>query len=263
MKIRAGVEVANATDIGCARETNEDYFCYFEPDLDEEFARKGRLAVVADGMGGAEGGEIASRLAAHAVRDSYAAAAAADPEANLIAGFSAAQDAIAGCSRERPELRGMGTTCTAVAIVGRKAYFAHVGDSRLYLLHGGSIFQLTHDHTAVNRLVEAGVITPEEAANHPEQHVLTRALGANSELATDVAQAPIPLEAGDVLVLCTDGLWNMVSNEELHSVIRNTNLQTACRRLIELAKQRHGTDNITVQLLKLNGAAGKEPTTWT
>jgi PPM family protein phosphatase len=251
MEIRAGLELANLTDVGCERENNEDYFCYSEPKSEDEFRRKGRLAVIADGMGGEEGGEIASRLAVEAVRDAYLTESNADPQDCLISGFRAAHDAIQDFVRQRPQLQGMGTTCTAVVVANGHAHFAHIGDSRLYLIRGSSLSQLTHDHTAVNRLIEQGVITPEEADTHPQRHVLTAALGAHREVSADFSPAPIPLQAGDILVLCTDGLWGQITERELLSVVSSNPPSQACKQLAYLAKSRGGPDNLTIQILQL------------
>lgn len=252
MEIRPGLELANLTDIGCERENNEDYFCYSEPPTESEFRRKGRVAVIADGMGGEQGGEIASRLAVNAVQQAFLMLPPSDPLELLIEGFRAAHDAIQQCVRERPELRGMGTTCTAVAIADGHAHFAHVGDSRLYLIRDSTIALLTHDHTAVNRLIDEGVITPAEAASHPQRHMLTAALGAAREVSADVSRNPIPLRPGDLLLLCTDGLWGQMSDQELLSVVQNRkSITDACKDLARIAKQRGGPDNITIQILRI------------
>jgi protein phosphatase len=254
MEIRPGVELANLTDAGCERENNEDYFAYCEPETDEEFVRKGRLAIIADGMGGEEGGEIASRIAIDTVRHEYLNSAESNPLNSLVQSFQAAHANILDFARQRPDVHSMGTTCTAVAINDGFAYFAHVGDSRLYLIRNSLILQLTHDHTAINRMLEDGVITPEEAENHPQRHVLTAALGAKHEIKADIAQAPIPLEIGDVLLLCTDGLWGLVSDSDILSVVRTHAPRDACKQLVQMAKERGGPDNITIQILRIGDA---------
>ncbi len=260
MEIRSGLELANLTDVGCERENNEDYFCYSEPQAEDEFRRKGRLAVIADGMGGAEGGEIASRLAVNAVRDAYLAQSDTDPHACLIEAFQAAHEAILDYVSRRPELEGMGTTCTAVAIADGHAHFGHIGDSRLYLIRNSSLRLLTHDHTAINRLIEQGVIAPEDAATHPQRHVLTAALGASKEVGADFSSAPIPLEAGDALLLCTDGLWGQVADDELRAIVAGNVPTQACKELVRAAKARGGPDNITVQILRLADERSQAPT---
>jgi protein phosphatase len=258
MQIRDGIELANASDTGCERENNEDYFCYSEPEADDEFLRKGRLAVVADGMGGQEGGEIASRLAVNAIRETYLARPERDPHECLVHAFQAAHNAILECVREHPALQDMGTTCTAVAITDGQAHVAHIGDSRLYLIRGSTVERLTHDHTAINRLIEQGIITPEQAETHPQRHVLTAALSARRDVSADFSPAPISLRSGDLLVLCTDGLWTQVPDDELLSIVRGNPPTEACRELVRLAKARGGPDNITVQILRVSGGTRRQ-----
>jgi PPM family protein phosphatase len=256
MEIRPGLELANLTDIGCERENNEDYFCYWEPESEDEFSRKGRLAIIADGMGGEEGGEVASRLAVTAVRDTYVQYPANDPQEALISAFKAAHDAIREFARTRPDLKGMGTTCTALVINDGNAHFGHIGDSRLYWIRDSKILCLTQDHTAVNRLIQQGVITPEEAATHPQRNVLTAALGTNKDISADFSPHPISLQPGDVFVLCTDGLWGQVSDAEILSIVGRTTPTEACKELVRIVKGRGGPDNITVQILCLPADAG-------
>ncbi len=248
MKIRPGIELANVTDTGCEREENEDYFCYVEPESDEQFAKKGRLAVVADGMGGHEGGQVASRLAVEVVRDIYLGSPA-DPQTALLEAFQGAHEIIRRCAAERPELQGMGTTCTAVAIFDNYLYSAHVGDSRLYRIRGSAITRLTQDHSYVHRLVAEGILHLEEAEKHPARHILTAALGSDSALQAEFPETPVKLEPEDILLLCTDGLHGVVTDEEILAVGTRSKPAEACRELVQLAKDRGAPDNITVQIL--------------
>lgn len=249
--MRSGVEVAGLTDVGCQRHNNEDRFSYWEPAADAEFRQKGRLAIVADGMGGYEGGQEASRIAIETVEQIYASTANGDPQTLLTSAFQAAHERILRFASQHPELHGMGTTCTAVALVADNLYYAHVGDSRLYLLRAGQISRLSHDHSYVSRLVEHGLISSEEAENHPQRHILTAALGAGGDIVPDQPENAIPLQNGDILLLCTDGLWGLVSDEEIQSVLSSYALAEAGRQLIETAKKRGGPDNITLQVLKV------------
>src|ERR1700686_2636684 len=139
MRIRPGVELASLSDIGCQRENNEDQHAYWEPANDDEFARKGRLAIVADGMGGHEGGQEASRIAIEAIQEVFADAPGGDAQSLLTVGFQIAHERILEYASAHPELRGMGTTATAIALQGNHLYYAHVGDSRLYLVRGADI----------------------------------------------------------------------------------------------------------------------------
>src|ERR1039457_980560 len=251
MKVRAGIEISGQSDIGCLRKNNEDSFGYWEPDGDEEFARKGRLAIVADGMGGYEGGQEASRLAGETLVGTYRHFGGDDPQQGLIEGLQAAHDEIRRYGVLHPALRGMGTTCTAAAIVQEALYYVHVGDTRLYLVRDGQITQVTRDHSYVGRLVEAGMISREEAETHPQRNILTAALGTNPELIMDSPGHPEPLRAEDVLVICSDGLWGLVHDYEILAAVDKQSAEQAGRDLIELARERGGPDNITVNILRL------------
>jgi protein phosphatase len=253
MKIRSGVELANLTDVGLQRENNEDYYGYWESDSDEEFHRKGRLAIVADGMGGHEGGEEASHLAVETVRQAYRETAG-DPQKALLVGFQSAHEQIQRHAREHSRLSGMGTTCTAVAVTDTYLSYAHVGDSRLYLLRSGTLTRMTSDHSHVTDLVDAGIVRPQDAENHPDRHVLSRAMGIGDDLQPEVPQEPILLRAGDILLLCTDGLWSLLSDEELLEPLQNLPPTDACKELVRRAKERGAPDNITLQVLKMDTA---------
>jgi serine/threonine protein phosphatase PrpC len=251
MKVRAGIEVSSQSDIGCIRKNNEDSFGYWEPEDDQQFLRKGRLAIVADGMGGYEGGQEASRLAAETLVSVYRDSADADPQQALVEALQSAHHQIRQYSFVHPELRGMGTTCTAAAIVQDQLYYVHVGDSRLYLIRDGQITRVTRDHSYVGRLVESGMISPEEAETHPQRNILTAALGTNPELIMDSPTQPTSLRPKDVLLICSDGLWGQVRDAEILDAVDNQNVEKAGRKLIELARERGGPDNITVQILRL------------
>jgi len=251
MNVRPGVEVASLTDVGCQRENNEDSYLYWEPADDEEFQRKGRLAAIADGMGGHEGGQEASRLAVETVREVYDQAPGDDPQAALIESLTAAHTRIQNYAERYPAFQGMGTTCTAMVLRGRQLYFAHVGDSRLYLVRGAHILRLTRDHSYVGRLVESGIVRAEDAEKHPQRHILTAALGAGRELAVDGADQAVALQEGDHLLLCTDGLWSVVTEEELETAVSRNPPAECCAALVKLARQRGAPDNITLQVLRV------------
>lgn len=251
MKIRPGIEVASLSDLGHQRENNEDACLYWEPSNDEEFARKGRLAIVADGMGGYEGGQEASRLAVETVRDVYDTAFHGDPQATLLEAFAMAHERIQDYAERHPGFHGMGTTCTALALLGRRLYIAHVGDSRLYRVSGSRISRLTRDHSYVSRLVESGIVRSEDAERHPQRHILTAALGAGLGVLADSTEPEMLLEDGDTLVLCTDGLWGVVSEEEIVTAVNASSAAESCSVLVKLALERGGPDNITVQVLRV------------
>ncbi|MFZ0684085.1 MAG: PP2C family serine/threonine-protein phosphatase [Terriglobales bacterium] len=257
--MRTGIEVSSQSDIGCVRNNNEDSYGYWEPEDDQQFLRKGRLAVVADGMGGYEGGQEASRLAVETLMAVYRDFSGDDPQKALVEALQTAHEEIRRYSVSHPELRGMGTTCTAAAIVkgmdgGEQCdalYYVHVGDTRLYLIRDGQITRVTRDHSYVGRLVEAGMISAEEAEHHPQRNILTAALGTNPDLIMDSPGHPEPLRPEDVLLICSDGLWGQVRDEELLGAVENKSAEQAGRELIELARERGGPDNITVEILRL------------
>jgi PPM family protein phosphatase len=249
---KPGIEAASLTDVGRQRSNNEDSYLYWEPDSDEEFLSKGRLAVIADGMGGYEGGQEASRLAVETVRHVYDHAFGADAQGTLLEALESAHQSIQRYAMEHPQFRGMGTTCTALSIVGRELHFAHVGDSRLYHIRGESISRLTRDHSYVGKLVESGIVRSEDAESHPQRHILTAALGSGRNVAPHAPDRPFPLEEGDTLVLCTDGLWGLVGDQELAGIAQSHPPAEACLRLVKMALERGGPDNITVSVLRVS-----------
>ncbi len=251
MRVRPGVELASLSDVGCQRENNEDRYSYWESPSDEQFALKGRLAIVADGMGGYEGGQEASRIAVEAIEEVYANGIGGDPRSWLLEGFQTAHHRIQEYADKNPDLQGMGTTCTAIALLDHLLYYAHVGDSRLYLVRDSLVSRLTHDHSYVGRLVESGIIRAEEAESHPQRHILTAALGAGNNVIPDAPEQPVSLQSGNVLVLCTDGLWGLLTDQEIQDAIAEKSPDDICRTLVETAKQRGGPDNITVQVLRV------------
>jgi len=250
-RTRPGVEVAGLSDVGCLRENNEDRYAYWEPAGREQLHEKGRLALVADGMGGHEGGQEASRIAIDTVQEVYSNSKDGDTRSCLLAGFHSAHRRILDYADKHPALQGMGTTCTAVAVLGHELYYAHVGDSRLYLIREAGIYRLSRDHSYVGRLLEQGIISPEEAASHPQRNILLMALGAGPEVAPESPEQAISLEARDVLLLCTDGLWSQVSDSEIKDAASAPSLKQTCRKLVERAKERGGPDNITVEALRI------------
>ena len=251
MKVRPGIELANLSDVGCQRENNEDRYSYWESADDQQFALKGRLAIVADGMGGYEGGQEASRIAVETIESVYRDGVMGDPHSWLAEGFQAAHNRIQDYAINNPDLHGMGTTCTAIALLGNLLYYAHVGDSRLYLVRDSSISRVTQDHSYVGRLVATGVIRAEEAESHPQRHILTAALGAGVTVTPDSPEQPVSLQSGDVLVLCTDGLWGLMHDHEIQNIVTGKSCEEICRALVDTAKKRGGPDNITVQVLRL------------
>jgi len=231
---------------GQVRSTNEDSY---KVDMLCEGAG---LLVVADGMGGCQAGEVASELAVKVVWDTLKIAArpGADWEGLLRVAFSAANKSIFERARSCADLSGMGTTLTACVIDGLTAYVAHVGDSRAYLMRDARLIQITNDHSVVAEMVKKGQLSQEEAQNHPQRSVLTRAAGAYAHVDADLVT--LSLRAGDTLLLCTDGLSNMLSEQEILRVLQNhCDLEWAASELVHLANLRGGYDNITVVLARI------------
>jgi serine/threonine protein phosphatase PrpC len=251
MNEKFAVEVAGLTDVGRQRENNEDSYLYWEPSSAAELQRKGRLAIVADGMGGYEGGQEASHLAVQTVCEVYDHNFRDNPQATLTEAFAEAQKRILDYAVHHPDLEGMGTTCTALALCSGRLYFAHVGDSRLYLVRASKITRLTRDHSYVGRLVESGIVRPEDAETHPQRHILTAALGVGTEVVPDTPESAMALEDGDVLLLCTDGLWGVMTEAEISAVVSKNPPAESCRALVDLALEHGGPDNITLQILKI------------
>ncbi len=241
------VEHAERSDTGRVRSTNEDSYLVRSP-----------LFVVADGMGGASAGEVASRLAVEA----FAAGlpSGAETEDRLESVVRSANALIHSEAQADPSRRGMGTTVTAVLVGDGSAAVAHVGDSRAYLIRDGSIEQLTRDHTLVDELVRQGRLTAEEAAAHPQRSIITRALGPEPEVEVDTSTHE--LLAGDLLLLCSDGLTGMVDEPSLlHTVTAAKTLTAACRSLVKQANEAGGRDNITVVLVRVGeSSSGREAT---
>jgi protein phosphatase len=250
------LDARGATDVGRRREQNEDSYLV---DLDTA------LFVVADGMGGHAGGGTASSLAVQTIQDRVRVARASAPAsfaspstvdasqfpAMLRLAVEAACRAIFGAAQEDPSLAGMGTTVTAALVAGRTAFVAHVGDSRCYLLRGGRIFQLSEDHSLVNEQLKAGAITEEEARQSRFRNIITRSVGFEEDVLVDVVG--LELEKEDALVLCCDGLSNLVTDAEILEIASGSRLAEAPERLIALANERGGDDNITVIVVKVDG----------
>jgi protein phosphatase len=227
--------VHGKTDKGLVRKENEDAFC-IEKDLG--------LLAIADGMGGHASGEVASKMAIEILRDSLKKEGEPLPD-RFDSGVKLANKMIYEASRSQSQLNGMGTTLTAVQLDGKRLSIAHVGDSRAYLIRGGVIEQLTDDHTIVSEQVARGMITREEAARSDMRNILSKALGIAPEVDVDIEE--LTVSEGDQLVLCSDGLSELISDDEILSEVQSSNRpEIVCDELVNLAIQRGGEDNITV-----------------
>lgn len=228
------------TDIGVVREVNQDYVFTTEAPI----GNLPNLLVVADGMGGHRAGEYASRLAVEVLKQELAASTEDGPEAMMRNAITRANERVLEAARQDAKLSGMGTTLVAATVIERTLYFANVGDSRLYLLND-DIKQLSKDHSLVQEMVRLGGINQEEAKYHPDKNIITRAIGAKDEVEIDFFE--YRLKKGDTILICTDGLSNMVEDEEiLHIVKCSRDVVEAVEQLIERAKDNGGNDNIGV-----------------
>jgi protein phosphatase len=232
MKVQVGVR----TDVGRVRERNEDAYLVRDP-----------LFAVADGMGGHQGGDVASSMIVDALEN--AEVQPDQPLGPLVELIKKANQDVLERGDADQGLKGMGTTLTAVVTDNDRLYLAHIGDSRAYLLRDGNLQQLTRDHTLVGRMVEEGRLEPDQARSHPQRSILTRALGVDDEIQVDDLTVD-PMQPGDRLMLCTDGLTGMVDDEQIKQVLlEEPDPQRACDRLVDLAIEAGGDDNVTVLVL--------------
>ena len=233
-------EAGACSDVGRLRQSNEDALLLSDP-----------VYAVADGMGGARAGEVASAMAVAALHGF------AGGEQQLAQAIEDVNLRIHTASRNDPSLLGMGTTVTAAMVDGDALVLAHVGDSRAYVLRAGQLRQLTDDHSLVGELIRRGALTPEEAERHPQRSVITRALGADEVVDVDVLR--VPVESGDLLLLCSDGLTGMVGDAELARILRGGGeLNHLAQQLVTAANQAGGEDNITCVLLRIGTRAEED-----
>jgi PPM family protein phosphatase len=263
------VEVFAKSDVGKARDHNEDRFLVADLTRREaslqpsvrvhEVGERGSLFIVADGMGGAAAGEVASAMATETIYDQMVTAWGGEKEATpqrfafrLKEAVEVANGRIHAHAKAHPEVRGMGTTTTAVGLLGDHVFLSQVGDSRAYLIRNGDAIQLTKDQSLMQRLVEAGELTEEEAAKSERRNIILQALGPDARVRVDLTHQEV--RKGDILALCSDGLSGQVKKEEIAEIVtRERDLQVACDKLVALANARGGPDNITVVLARLDG----------
>ncbi|HEX2026316.1 MAG TPA: Stp1/IreP family PP2C-type Ser/Thr phosphatase [Actinomycetota bacterium] len=237
LRLRVGAR----TDVGRVRQGNEDAFTVQHP-----------LFAVADGMGGHQGGEVASKLALERLER------VTDGQADLAQVVRDANRAVFSKAAEDPGLRGMGTTLTAVLVQGDRLHWAHVGDSRMYRARDGQLERITTDHTVVEQLVEQGRLTPKEAEIHPQRSILVRALGVEEDVEVD--EGDVEVRSGDRLLLCSDGLTGMVDEDDILRILTDhQDAQAASDALVAAANEAGGQDNITALVLDVEGADAAAP----
>lgn len=257
------------SDVGLVRQNNEDSFLIVDlttgsgiPEIDDDhhvMGEHGGLFLVADGMGGGAAGEVASRMAVDLVAQNLVDRLRVEPSLNqqsfsriFKASIEDANRAVFQEAQRDVHLKGMGTTLTAVAAYGTTLFFAQLGDSRAYLIRNGSITQMTQDQSLVAQLVASGALTPEEAKSHPQRNVILQALGLEEKV--DVIMSYQNLKLNDRIVLCSDGLSGKLGAEEVNEVLHTwARPKDTCQRLIDLARERGGEDNITVIVAGFDG----------
>ncbi len=244
-----------ASDPGRQRSNNEDSFLVTVMEaLPQAAAERGLLVAVADGVGGRQAGEVASQTAVRSLYEAYYSLPYRGPTSTLAAAVAAANQAVWSAAQQSQQ-RGMATTLAAAVVQENLVTVAHVGDSRAYLIGPTAIQPLTSDHTVVNELLHSGALTEAEAANHPQRHILSRSLGGEEEV--EVSGVEVAFAVDDALLLCSDGLSNLVAEAKMAEVVRALPPQAAAERLVALANAAGGADNITVVIVRraMNGSA--------
>ncbi|HVU70584.1 MAG TPA: Stp1/IreP family PP2C-type Ser/Thr phosphatase [Ktedonobacteraceae bacterium] len=245
------LDFAQRTDIGLKRETNEDNLVAVVPEDQQLLQTRGALFVVSDGMGGHERGEVASQLTIQKVRDFYYHNTQDDIPTALQTAIEQANRAILAASAQQQTREAksmMGATCVAAVVHDQTLYAANVGDSRVYVLHDGQLRQVTRDHSWVRQAVEKGEITPEEARTHEKRNIIYRSLGT-PEVEVDLFTEPV--QEGDTLILCTDGLSGVMLDAELQSIVEHHAPAVSVQQLITRANEEGGPDNVTAIVVRL------------
>ena len=241
------IHVWGITDKGAVRTQNQD--CFYLKEIESDLV----TVMVCDGMGGHRAGNVASELAvnvASAYLESLTPEELAEvPNEHLVRGANLANEAVYRKAEQDPDCAGMGTTMVSAIVIGDKAYILNIGDSRAYHIGEEGIFKISRDHSVVEDMVYRGDITPEEARLHPQKNLITRALGGDMKVEPDLYEKE--LKAGEFLLLCTDGLSNILTDQELlYEVLHEGTPESCCQRMLDLALARGASDNVTVVLIQ-------------
>jgi protein phosphatase len=246
------------SDVGLVRALNEDSVLYIPPQQNDSNQNRGGLALVADGMGGHAAGEVASAMAAEIISRCYFDLEGSVPDL-LTSAFKEANREILKKSESNTACKGMGTTCTALAFDDRQVWLAHIGDSRAYLLRDGELQQLSEDQSLVAQMVQRGELSEEEAENSPMSSVILQALGTRPDIVPIIWKEAMPLLDGDVLLLCSDGLSNMVPSETIADIAGRLPPYEACQALINAALEAGGQDNVSLGIFSVVATAKQIP----
>lgn len=253
MQKKAGIVVAVKTDLGNVRVKNEDSADFFCGENEDILREKGCLFFVADGMGGHLAGEVASKMALDIVSTEYFKPSNKGSLEKILAhAFKEANRQIYEHADKHAECDGMGTTCTALVLLGDVLYYAHSGDSRAYLYRNDLLTRITEDHTYVQELVNKGELSPAEARKHPHRNILTSAMGTSTEFRVDTGKWPVKIEKDDRLLICTDGLHDALDEHEIARVLGEKPVAEAADEFVHKANSRGGLDNITVIVVEKN-----------
>lgn len=257
------LNAAQRSDIGRKRQVNEDSMVSLIPEDPQVMAKKGALFIVADGLGGHTAGDVASEMAVNTVKDAYYSDENDEVSASLLQAMQRANSAIYQMNQSKnppPEKdKMMGTTCVAAVLLGGTVYVANVGDSRAYIVRGDQVIQISQDHSMVAEQVRAGLLTPQQAREHPESNLIYRCLGEKADVEVDLFSEVV--QEDDLLVLCTDGLSKLVSDEELQEIVQQFGPQESVYHLVERANEHGGPDNITAIVVRVSLEASKESQT--
>ncbi len=249
-EINTNVKISFCTksDLGKTRKKNEDF-------MDEFESKSGRVFLVCDGLGGHAGGEIASKLAVSTIKEYITEnpKKITDISALIREALNTANVTLLNKAKENTELTGMGTTCVILVLVNGLAYFGNVGDSRLYLIRGGKINRVSKDQSYVQGLVDKGVISPEQAIYHPERNIVLQALGNNIIIEPQLNPGGMAIFKNDKFILCSDGLSGMLRDYEIFETLEKFGSSERCEKLVEFANAKGGIDNITVQVIQIEG----------
>jgi protein phosphatase len=259
------LQVAAITDPGAGGKNNEDRYAVSAFKLSEKDPTPVLLAIIADGVGGHRAGEVAAELAITRISQVVASSDAIQPLTILQTAFEQANQSVYAQALVNPDLSGMGTTGVCAWVIADRLYTASVGDSRIYLVRADEITQLTIDHTWVQEALDSGLLTPEQARNHPNAHVIRRHIGTQQPIVPDFrlrmsaaetdarsqANQGLSLLPGDIVMLCSDGLTDLVSNAEIGAALSSFNLSEALQKLVDLANERGGHDNISIVAIQV------------
>ncbi len=239
------------SDVGCVRTINEDQVRMVDVRDEAVLADRGVLLLVADGIGGNRAGDVASQIAIDTLHSTYYDALGSPREA-LIRAFEAANHAIYAIAENHPRFAGMGTTGTALVLCGDRAFSGNVGDSRIYLVRDQCIHRMTSDDSVVGELVSKGLLSPADARHHAEKNIILRAIGTSPTVTVSTWDEPFPIRAGDRYLLCSDGLHDLVDDEEIREAVERETPVESCAHLVALARSRGGHDNIAVVVVHVN-----------